>query len=85
MIMQLYAMKDELTGFMSPLAEVNDDVALRNWKYAVFESSSIKAAPADYALYMLGAYDTETGMIIPEKVPKCLLRANSIVKKGESE
>lgn len=71
--MKLFAIRDFLTGFLAPLMEQNEQVAIRNWVYAVnnAEQSQFFIHPKDYCLYYIGEYDLETGRIsaLPEPVP----------------
>lgn len=62
----LYAIRDAKVGFLSITVEQNDAVALRNFEHAKLNTQSLMFShPADYELFRLGTYDSETGMIEP--------------------
>lgn len=49
MIYNIYAMRDELTGFLPPTYDINDAAAMRNFRVAILRSSdSIHYMPSDY-------------------------------------
>ena len=51
MIYNIYAMRDELTGFLPPTYDINDAAAMRNFRVAILRSSdSIHYMPSDYSL-----------------------------------
>ena len=75
MIYNIYAMRDELTGFLPPTYDINDAAAMRNFRVAILRSSdSIHYMPSDYSLYRLGLYDSDTGRLIVDEVPTFLMR-----------
>ena len=39
MIYNIYAMRDELTGFLPPTYDINDAAAMRNFRVAILRSS----------------------------------------------
>lgn len=62
----MYSIKDELTGkFMNPMfIERNDyteQQAIRQFRSSVNSIKLWKDNPNDYALYMVGMFDDETG------------------------
>lgn len=62
----MYSVKDELTGkFMSPMfVERNDyaeDEAIRQFRSNVNNIKLWKDNPNDFALYLVGMFDDETG------------------------
>lgn len=69
MILSVYAMRDALSGFLTPTFEVNDQVAERNFVHAVTNAGldSILSSHFDqFSLYRLGAFDTESGALTSE-------------------
>lgn len=75
MIYPIYAINDALNGFGSPTIQNNDAAAYRSFAEAfkdVFQ-------PADYSLWKIGSFDTNTGEIIPD-VPTVVCRATDFVK-----
>lgn len=61
MKMEMYAIKDRLTGFTTPIPLSNDEVALRWFKELTETDTSVRVSPDDYSLYHMGTYDSETG------------------------
>ena len=64
MTLNIYAIRDAKSGFMSPTFELNDAVAMRNFEHACLNSDSLLFSHfEDFDLYRIGAYDTDTGCI----------------------
>lgn len=64
MILGIYAIRDKKTGFLSPTVDQNDAAARRNFEHAMMNEQSLMFSHAeDYALYRVGSYDTDTGVI----------------------
>ena len=60
----VYSLKDELSGYGMPTLHDNDGMARRALKLAFDADNSILAAnPADYTLYKIGVFDTDSGYI----------------------
>lgn len=69
MILSVYAMRDALSGFLTPTFEVNDQVAERNFVHAVSNAGldSILSSHFDqFSLYRLGTLDTDSGALTSE-------------------
>lgn len=82
MIYGVYAIKDAKTAFMPCNVDYNDASAIRNFEHAVRTPDSLMAShPGDYALYRLGLYDTESGIISADELPVQIADASSIVRK----
>lgn len=65
MKLSVYAVKDLKSTYMQPTFDVNDQTAIRNFKFAVNNPESLmNFAVKDFALYRIGCYDTESGEII---------------------
>lgn len=83
MILRMYAMRDRLTGYMSPTVEQNDAVAVRNFRHALVTTNSIlRSSPADFDLCYIADYDSENGMVHPVQVTPIVSGA-SISKEVE--
>lgn len=66
MIYGLYCMRDERTGFLTPVPEQNDRAAIRNFYHTVQNSDGILYSfAADFRLYRLATFDSDSGMISP--------------------
>lgn len=64
----VYSMRDQLTGFIQPTFEVSDQVALRNFSYAINKQDTLLYASAKhFDLYRIGTFDTDTGEIVKEE------------------
>lgn len=69
-MMYVYAIRDARSGFLQPTFELNDAIAVRNFHHACMNSDSILFShAADFSLYRLGSYDSDSGRITPEDVP----------------
>lgn len=79
MILNVYSMRDKHTGFLSPTFEVNDQVAIRAFSYALLNTpgSVLGFAPTDFDLYCLGSFDTDTGFISSLPVPSLVITGDS--------
>lgn len=67
----MYAIKDAKTGFMTPTVDQNDASALRNFEHAVNQPDSLlNSHPNDFALYLLGEFDTDAGISTPRDKEK---------------
>lgn len=65
MILEIFAIKDELAGTFGNLMVVNEKVAQRTFRWITAETE--KPDCDDKRIYKLGAYDTETGQIMPQQ------------------
>ena len=82
MIYGVFAIKDAKTSFMPCNVDYNDASAIRNFEHAVMAPDSLmRSHPADYTLYRLGSYDTETGIIKTSAAPQQIADASSILSK----
>lgn len=66
MIYPVFAIRDFKTGFLSPVCEVNEASARRNFEAACMKSDSLFFShPADYVLYEIGVYNADNGTLEP--------------------
>lgn len=64
MTLGLYSIRDVRSGFGVPSFEVNDGVAVRNFRHAVQSSFDVlKSHKSDFSLYCVGFFDTDTGLL----------------------
>lgn len=62
MIKGVYAIRDALTGYLSPTCDDTDQVAVRNFEHAVLNSGSLLLShPQHYTLYRIAWFDTING------------------------
>lgn len=73
MIMNLYAIKDELNGFTWPTPIPNDEMAKRHLREMITNNPSMKIEPKDFSIWRIGEFNTETGLISNNN-PKMLER-----------
>lgn len=67
MKLYLYAIKDAKSTFMQPMADQNDATAIRNFQNACRQPGSLLAShPNDFALWNIGWFDNETGLLCDE-------------------
>lgn len=79
MIYGIYAIRDAKTSFMPCNVDYNDASAVRNFEHACKAPDSLMAShPADYSLWRLATYDTDSGVISPESAPVQLADAASL-------
>lgn len=78
----VYCMRDEMTGFLTPTFEQNDNVAIRNFKFAMNRPDTLLFANAKhFDLYCIGTFDTESGKI--ESIEPELIVNGLAVKESE--
>lgn len=65
MVLEIYSIKDELAGTFGNLMVINPKVAQRTFHWLTEETE--KPDCDDKRIYKLGAYDTETGQIMPQQ------------------
>lgn len=62
MKVNVFAMRDKLSGYQTPTFELNDDIAIRNFSFAINRKDTLLfAAAKHFDLYKLGTFDSETG------------------------
>ena len=82
MLTGIYSIKDAKSTFMPCTVDVNDATAVRNFEHAVRQPDSILAShPNDFALFKLGEYDNESGVISPLFPPQLLCDAAQCLVK----
>lgn len=66
---RMYSIRDRLTGFMTPVLEQSDPVAMRNFRMACDvqkrDQSIVAFSPSDFSLYHIADFDSETGILSP--------------------
>lgn len=82
MIYGLYSIKDAKTSFMPVTLDVNNASAVRNFEHAVRQPDSLlRSHPNDYALYHVGDFDTDTGLVHSILIPEQLCDAAACLKE----
>lgn len=66
---RMYSIRDSLTGFMTPILEQSDPVAMRNFCMAIDvqkrDSSVMAFRPSDFSMYHIADFDSDSGVICP--------------------
>lgn len=74
MIKGIYTVRDEAsTLFMDLQINLNNDVAIRNFDYAMAHNDMMLFRPEDFSLWYLGDYDDASG-VISAKNPQIIKR-----------
>lgn len=87
MTFYVYAMRDALTGYMQPTFEVNDAVAMRNFRSSVLNSRSgnlLNSDPQDFSLYKIGEFDSESAQLHAME-PMPILTGTSVMLESLKE
>jgi len=81
MLYNVYSVRDSKVGFGNPFVDVGDSSAKRGFFFAFSNSSSmVSFSPADFSLYHIGTFDSDTGAI--EKIaPTFVCCASDFVGK----
>lgn len=82
MVQYVYAIRDCLEGFGRPFVCSSDAFAKRDFAAAVNGdrvNSSLAFSPADYDLYRLGKYDTDSGMITMDDLPVYVCKGSDLL------
>lgn len=78
MIRRLYAVKDDLQGFLAPVSDLNDEVAVRNFLFMVKNSKEMVSNAADFSLFYVGSFDTDSALLDPVLPPVFLCRGSDV-------
>lgn len=85
MIYKMYSVCDLKTSFAAPYMDVNDDSAVRGFRFAFDNNTNIMVfSPADFRLYRIGEFDSSNGSITPELVPVLVFDGASMARKDVS-
>lgn len=77
MMLDMYALKDELNGFTSPIPFMNEELAKRYLKDQYLSNPTVKNTPEDFSLWYMGSFDTETGILTQGNGVKLIERAKN--------
>lgn len=86
MIYSVYSIRDNVAdGFLTPMIDQNDNVAIRNFEHACMNNNSLFFTHSkDYDLYKIGEFDSDIGVIKAFGIPKHVF-SGSQIKKGDSD
>lgn len=82
----MYAIRDQLVGFLTPSLAENDDAAIRQFSVLINQDTGtlLASTPQYFDLYKIGEYDMDDGKLIPLKDKQLLVTGLSVVK-GEKD
>lgn len=64
MKLPVYCIRDNASGFLAPFTELNDAVALRNYKLLLSKPDTVyNFKSEDFSLYKIAVFDTDSGSI----------------------
>lgn len=81
-MIKVYAVKDDLCGFMNPIYCQNDNLARRAFANAARskEPNNINTNPDEKSLYYLADFDEDTGVFTQPSSPVYLCRAIDFIE-----
>lgn len=77
--MKIYSIRDRHTGFMTPMADTNDNTAIRNFHYALQQNNTFHTSPGDFDLYCVGEFDPDTGELTGS-LPRVVATGIEVIK-----
>ncbi|UPW40980.1 nonstructural protein [Sigmofec virus UA08Rod_5898] len=85
MIFKIYSIRDSVAGsFLTPTVDQSDSTAIRNFSLACDsgkrDSSLLAFRPADFSLYCLAEFDSESGLISPFSPIQLVVSGDSVSK-----
>lgn len=85
MIYNVYSVRDSKVGFGNPFVDASDPSAKRGFFFAFSNPSSlVNFSPADFSLYRIGTFDSDSGVI--EKIlPEYVCCAIDFVGKDKND
>lgn len=80
MTVNVYAIRDVHTGFMSPTVDRNDESAKRNFSMMVNNNPGVIGfRPGDFDLYLIGEFDVDAGTVTGLTVPVLVINGAACV------
>lgn len=81
MKLNIYSIRDSKVGaFHNPFFSHSDATAVRSLKAALQSDGPMSVSPDDYALYKLGVFCDESGLIVSEPVPAHVENVSALLK-----
>lgn len=78
MVYNVYCVRDRRLGFLTPIVEVNDEIATRNFFHSVVNSEDVLGSfCTDFSLYCLGQFDNDAGVFISKGLPRFIVSADA--------
>lgn len=74
----VYCIKDSKAGWLTPSFDLNDPCAVRNFVHAMKRTDSLlNSHPRDFALYHIGEFDSDDGIVSGYAVPELVFEGSS--------
>ena len=84
MVYNVYAVRDSKCDFHVPFTDVNDASASRSLAMTVNTPGNlISFAPADFGLYCIGSFDSSSGALVSDALPRFVVSASSLINVKE--
>ena len=72
----LYCIRDNLSGFGTPVFDVSDQTAKRAFSYAINNNADMNFSPSDYDLYKVGTFARE---LLSRREIRCSASAKALL------
>lgn len=63
MKLYMYSICDKYTNYIFPFPAYSDQAAIRNFSVEINSNPVAKNSPADFDLFKVGSFDTESGIV----------------------
>lgn len=82
MIYNVYCVRDELSGFMTPTLDQSDASAMRNFSMSCDHQDRFRSLmswkPSDFSLFRIATFNSESGSINPVIPPVLVCSGSSL-------
>lgn len=80
MIYNVYCIRDDKTGFLTPTVDTNHFTAARNFANAIMQGKGVLFTHADdFRLYCIGKFNTESGQLTPSAVQELVSEGSQVL------
>lgn len=82
MKIQVYSLFDNVSGVHNaPFTAANDGIATRSLLDVLRKDDSLRANAADYVLFWIGTFDSESGSVEPQERPVRVIGIGELVRQ----
>ena len=86
MEMNVYAIQDVKTSFLTPTIDQTDAAASRNFANAIMQGQGVLFTHAeDFRLFRIGTYNMANGSIVPLAVPELVIDGSQVLLSIKSK
>ena len=86
MEMNVYAIQDIKTSWLTPTIDQTDSAASRNFANAIMQGQGILFTHAeDFRLFRIGSYNMANGSIVPLVVPELVIDGSQVLLQIKSK